>query len=248
EKSFQAVIEELRRGNSYLVNLTFPTKVTVNFSLKEVFERCRAPYKLLFKDQFVVFSPEQFVEIRENILRTFPMKGTIDANLPRAAERILEDEKERAEHVTVVDLLRNDVGRVARRVTVPRFRFLSEIRTHEGRLLQVSSEIRGRLDPAWHERLGDILCAMLPAGSVTGAPKQKTVEIIRRVEPYERGYYTGVFGVYDGTRLDSAVMIRFLERDGKRAFVYKSGGGITADSMAEKEYREMLEKVYVPIN
>ncbi len=87
---------------------------------------------------------------------------------------------------------------------------------------------------------------LLPAGSISGAPKKKTVEIIQRVEQYDRGYYTGIFGYFDGTNLDSAVAIRYIEKDGEE-LVFKSGGGITFQSDWKKEYDEMLNKVYVPI-
>jgi para-aminobenzoate synthetase component 1 len=245
-RAFNLVREELRQGNTYLVNLTFPTPVTTNLTLEEIFVHSRAPYKLFFKDRFVVFSPEEFVVIRGNRISTCPMKGTISAALPDARRRLLENKKELAEHVTVVDLLRNDLGMVARRIAVARWRYVDEVRTHEGRLLQASTEIVGELEAGWQNRLGDILRLLLPAGSVTGAPKKKTVEIIRRVETYERGFYTGVFGVFDGRDLASGVMIRFLERSGG-GLVYKSGGGITMDSEVNAEYRELTEKVYVPI-
>jgi para-aminobenzoate synthetase component I len=247
ENAFCQVQDELRRGNTYLVNLTFPTPVETNLGLLEIFDGSRAPYKLYFKDRFVSYSPEEFVTIRDNAIRTCPMKGTIRSDIPGAREKILNDIKETAEHVTVVDLLRNDLGMVSRGVTVERWRYLDEVRTGAGALLQVSTAISGRLDPDWPDRLGDILSALLPAGSVTGAPKKKTVEIIRRVETYERGYYTGIFGVFDGREVKSGVLIRFLERAADGGLAYKSGGGITIDSRAADEYRELVEKVYVPV-
>ncbi|MBN2351678.1 MAG: aminodeoxychorismate synthase component I [Spirochaetales bacterium] len=246
-RAFSLVRDELRRGNTYLVNLTFPTPVETNLRLEEIFLHSRALYKLLFRERFVVFSPEEFVSVRGNRIATRPMKGTIDATLTDAGERLLGDPKELAEHITVVDLLRNDLGRVARRIAVDRFRYIDEVVTHEGRLLQASTEISGELDDAWPDRLGDLLRALLPAGSVTGAPKKRTVEIIRSVEAYDRGYYTGVFGVFDGRDLASGVMIRFIERDAAGGLVFKSGGGITMDSDPAAEYREMVDKVYVPI-
>jgi len=88
---------------------------------------------------------------------------------------------------------------------------------------------------------------MLPAGSVTGAPKKETVRIIRESEKYNRGWYTGIFGVFDGRNLDSAVMIRFIEND-SGTMCYKSGGGITFMSNAESEYKELIGKVYVPVS
>ena len=87
---------------------------------------------------------------------------------------------------------------------------------------------------------------MLPAGSVTGAPKEKTVQIIRETEPFERGFYTGICGYFDGESLDSAVMIRFIEKTDNE-MVFRSGGGITARSDASSEYLEMIDKVYVPV-
>ena len=166
--------------------------------------------------------------------------------MPDAKEVLLRDEKEAAEHATITDLIRNDLSRVASEVTVTRYRYLDELHTHCGRLLQMSSEIRGRLPENYHEKLGSLFFELLPAGSITGAPKKKTVEIIREAETYDRGFYTGVMGYFDGKNLDSAVMIRFLEHtDG--GFVYKSGGGITFRSTARSEYEEMIQKIYVPI-
>ena len=86
---------------------------------------------------------------------------------------------------------------------------------------------------------------LLPACSITGAPKVKTCEIIREAEKYERGFFTGVFGIFDGVKLESAVMIRFIENT-SNGLVYKSGGGITCFSNAKKEYQEMIDKVYIP--
>ena len=174
------------------------------------------------------------------------MKGTIDASLPNARERILADKKEEAEHATIVDLIRNDLSQVASEVTVSRYRYIDELQTNRGRLLQVSSEIRGKLPEDWKASLGDILFRLLPAGSITGAPKKKTMQIISEAETYERGFYTGVMGYFDGSSLDSAVMIRFVEQEGDRMY-FKSGGGITCRSEVESEYHEMKQKVYVPI-
>ena len=174
------------------------------------------------------------------------MKGTIDATLPDAERLLLNNEKELAEHFTIVDLIRNDLSMVAKNVKVDRFRYIDHIKTHRHELLQMSSEISGELPENYHERIGDILFEVLPAGSVSGAPKKKTVEIIRAAEQYERGYYTGIFGIFDGENIDSGVMIRFIEQttDG---LIYKSGGGITAKSNFEEEYQELIDKIYVPL-
>jgi para-aminobenzoate synthetase component 1 len=175
------------------------------------------------------------------------MKGTIDARIPNAKSILLSDKKEEAEHITIVDLIRNDLSQVATNITVSRFRYIEELKTNQKNLLQVSSEISGQLYDDYHSRLGEILVALLPAGSVSGAPKPKTLEVIREAEGEDRGYYTGVFGYYDGEKLDSAVMIRYIEKPNDQ-FFYRSGGGITTQSNAMQEYKEAIDKIYVPVN
>ena len=245
-KGFDNVMRHIRHGNSFLTNLTFPTPVETNLSFEEIFHRSTAPYKLLLPAKCVVFSPEIFVKITDGQIASYPMKGTIDAAIPDAANQILNDHKETAEHNTIVDLIRNDLSMVAKNVHVSRFRYINEVQTHEKTLLQVSSEISGDLPSDYISNLGNIMATLLPAGSISGAPKQKTVEMIRESEIDERGYYTGVFGIFDGHNLDSAVMIRYIAQENGR-MVFHSGGGITVFSEPQKEYQEMIDKVYVPI-
>jgi para-aminobenzoate synthetase component I len=245
-KAFNKVSYHIHRGDTYLLNLTFPTHIRTNYSLQQLFHASRAPYKLLFHDDFVVFSPEIFIRIDNARISGFPMKGTIDAGIPGAEKLILEDKKELYEHNTIVDLIRNDLAMVATGITVKRFRYIDRLKTNMKDLLQVSSEITGTLPENWNCLLGDILMTLLPAGSVTGAPKQKTVEIIHDAESGDRGFYTGVCGYFDGYSLDSAVMIRFVEKRPEGMF-FRSGGGITFLSDPEAEYRELIDKVYVPV-
>jgi len=245
-KAFDTVMANLYAGNSYLLNLTFPTRIETNYSLKEIFGASRAKYKLYYDEKFVVFSPETFIRIDNDMIYSFPMKGTISEKVENAAEVILNDPKESAEHATIVDLIRNDLSIVSKNVKVEAYRYIERINTHEQTLLQVSSRISGRLPGNYTETLGDLLFKLLPAGSVTGAPKRKTVEIIKNAEISPRGYYTGIFGIFDGRNLDSAVMIRFIEKfDGE--YYFRSGGGITHMSNPESEYQELIDKVYVPI-
>lgn len=244
-KAFNYVQKELNLGHSYLVNLTFPARIDLNVSLKDVFHYSNAPFKILYKGGFVVFSPERFIRITSGRIRTHPMKGTISADIENAREKILNDQKERAEHATIVDLLRNDISKFATRVRVERFRYIDRIKSNQGNLLQVSSEIIGDLPHNYDALLGNIIFSLLPAGSVTGAPKPKTLEIIQKAENYNRGFYTGIAGYYDGNTLDSCVLIRFIEKEDQH-YVYKSGGGITSQSNAEKEYQELIDKIYVP--
>jgi para-aminobenzoate synthetase component 1 len=246
-RQFDVVMRHLERGDSFLTNLTVSTPVTLSHSLSELFHLARARYKLMLRDELLVFSPETFVQIRDGWIRTFPMKGTISAASPHAAEIILSDIKEMSEHVTVVDLLRNDLSMVATGVHVKRFRYIDEIRTHDGSLLQVSSEIEGKVMDVYKERLGDLLTCILPAGSICGAPKPATLKVIREAEMSDRGYYTGVCGYFDGKVFDSGVMIRYIEqRDG--GWFFRSGGGITTQSDVAKEYQETLDKIYVPVH
>lgn len=246
EKKFDFLQENIKAGNSYLLNLTSKTKIETSYTLDKIYEKAKAKYKLKFFDEFVCFSPEKFVEIKNNKIYTHPMKGTIDSNITDAKEKILSDKKEMAEHVMVVDLLRNDLGIVANKIRVEDFRYIDKINAGKKELLQVSSKISGQLNENWNENLGEILTSLLPAGSITGTPKKKTIELLKQVEGYDREFYTGVFGVYDGTNFNSAVMIRFIQKEEDGTLFYKSGGGITCDSNASLEYQELLDKIYLP--
>ncbi len=246
KKAMEQILEEIRSGNTYLLNLTFRTPVKSDFSLKEIFTYARAKFKLYFKDEFICFSPEMFVETKGNTIATYPMKGTIDADLPNARESILSNEKEMAEHVMIVDLMRNDLGIIGTDVKVEKFRYVDKIKAGNKELFQVSSKITAILPENWRDEVGTMFEKILPAGSITGTPKRSTMEIIEKVENYERGFYTGVFGIFDGESLRSGVMIRFIEKKGN-SFIYKSGGGITIDSDAQSEYEELIDKVYLPL-
>jgi len=246
-ENFEEVVRHLKAGNSFLTNLTFPSKITAPMiDLNTVYKAAHAPYKLLYRDKFVCFSPECFVKIENDHIYSYPMKGTIDANLNHAAALLLSDPKEQQEHNTIVDLIRNDLSMVAKEVTVTKFRYLEKIATANGELLQTSSEIRGKLPADWRSHFGELLLSMLPAGSISGAPKQKTGEIIKKAERYKRGFYTGIFCIFDGKTIDSAVAIRFIERQNDGTFWYKSGGGITHRSTVKEEYIELLKKIYIP--
>lgn len=246
KKKFDIVHKGLKEGYSYLTNLTIKTPVSFNLTLEEIFFQSNASYKVLYPNKFVCFSPERFVKIAEKTISTNPMKGTIDANIPDAEQIILNDYKETAEHNTIVDLLRNDLSIIADNVRVNRFRYIDRIRTNKNDILQVSSEITGTLREENYLNYGDIIFGMLPAGSISGAPKEATRRIIQDAEKEPRGYYTGVCGYYDGNELDSAVIIRYIENDDNQ-YHFRSGGGITAYSDCEEEYKEVLEKIYLPI-
>lgn len=274
ERSFNIVKSNIMAGNSYLTNLTCRVPVSCNLSLEEIFHRAKGKYKLLLRRKrtltpFVCFSPETFVRIKGGRIYSYPMKGTLDASLPNAEKQLMEDRKEAAEHATIVDLIRNDLSRVAENVRVDKYRYFDVLHTNKGDILQTSSEISGRLPEDYPHHLGEILDAQLPAGSITGAPKDKTMQIIQEAEGYDRGFYTGIMGIYDQGELNSAVMIRFIEEetspvdfeaDGEKNFkaskgkgdeasrklYFKAGGGITSKSDCRKEYEEVIQKIYLP--
>ena len=279
ERSFNIVKSNIMAGNSYLTNLTCRVPVSCNLSLEDIFHRAKGKYKLLLRRKrnltpFVCFSPETFVRIKGGRIYSYPMKGTLDASLPDAEKQLMEDRKEAAEHATIVDLIRNDLSRVAENVRVDKYRYIDVLHTNKGDILQTSSEISGRLPEDYPHHLGEILDAQLPAGSITGAPKDKTMQIIQEAEGYDRGFYTGIMGIYDQGELNSAVMIRFIEEetspvdfetDGEKNFkakegkasegkepkasrklYFKAGGGITSKSDCRKEYEEVIQKIYLP--
>lgn len=239
------VVHQAHLGNTYLANLTIETPLDTNLTLRQIFETSSARYKLWVKDTFTCFSPEIFVRIQGREIATYPMKGTIDAADPLALQTILNDPKESAEHATIVDLLRNDLALVSEKVKVRRYRYAEKIQTNQGAILQMSSEIVGQLPEDWPCHVGEILSTLLPAGSITGAPKKKTCQIIHDVENYDRTFYTGIMGYFDGKTLDTGVMIRYIEQR-EAQFYFKAGGGITHKSKALLEYNEVKQKTALP--
>ncbi|WP_052078947.1 chorismate-binding protein [Spirochaeta lutea] len=293
-RGFEIVQDHLRRGNSFLVNLTYPTPITLSGAsrpLDALVRQSGAPCRLTVGDlrissrSFSVFSPERFVTIRGNRISSFPMKGTRRIPGPGADPQITDPDtlrcsalgslmtspKEQAEHRTVVDLIRNDLGISAHRVWVDSYRFSQVIRTGDSELVTTSSRICGALEEGWSARAGDILTSQLPAGSVSGAPKAKTLEIIRAAELDDRGFYCGVAGVWlppdrgagrrsgpggglapaegegTGPSLESWVLIRYIEQVGD-AYAFRSGGGITIYSDVWEEYRELVDKIAIPVS
>lgn len=247
QKGFGIVQNHLKLGDSYLINYTCETPIETNLSLEEIFYRSEAKYKVLLPKNFTFFSPETFVEIKNQEIFTHPMKGTIEASVPNAIDELKNSVKEKAEHYTVVDLLRNDLSMVADWVQLDEFQRIDFLKTRNKNLYAMSSEISGKVKPEFQNKIGRLMKTLLPAGSILGAPKPKTLEIILESETYERGFYTGVCGYFDGENLDSCVMIRFIQQNGKN-LTFRSGGGITHLSKLADEYQEMKNKIYVPIH
>jgi len=193
--------------------------------------------------QVVGASPEMLVRLVGDEITYRPIAGTRPRGATEAEDRALEadllaDEKERAEHVMLVDLGRNDVGRVAEYGSVE----VTDLMVVErySHVMHLVSTIRGRRRPD-KDRF-DVLAACFPAGTVTGAPKIRAMEIIDELEPTRRGLYAGaiLYADYSGN-LDSCIVIRTaLVRDG-RAYI-QAGAGIVADSVPEREYQETVSK------
>lgn len=256
QQQFSSLFAHLKAGTITVANLTCKSKVVTSLTLKEIFYQAKAPYRLWLYNQknsrqnepleFVSFSPEPFLNLKGKMIQSFPMKGTIDATLPKAKQQLLENLKEKKEHDQTVQETIQSIALVAKEVHIARHRFITPVQTHQGLIYQMSSEVRGRLINNFHEHLGSIFFKLLPASSITGSPRATAFSILKTIETYDRGFYTGVAGYYDGKKVESFVLIRFLETIGGDTF-FKSGGGITRESDPTLEYNEMCQKIYAPI-
>lgn len=233
---FNKLKSYLDSGEIKVANLTTKFKLKDTLDLIDIFNSSNAKYKLYYKDKFVCFSPETYIKIIDNKIHAYPMKGT-----GYDSQKILNSSKEQEEHKIVVDLMIEELSAVAKDVRVARYRFVDKV----GKIYQTSSEIVGDLELDWREKLGDLFRSMLPATSILGSPKVSAREIIDKIENYDRGFYSGVFGIFDGVSVNSCVLIRFIEKiDGE--IYFKTGSGVTKDSILENEFSELLSKVYIP--
>jgi para-aminobenzoate synthetase/4-amino-4-deoxychorismate lyase len=246
ESKIACIHEYLKAGDTYQVNFTDridgALEVEPLTAYNTLLKRQPVPFAAFLNlrpGPILSFSPELFYRIAEGRITVRPMKGTwprgSTPELDRKAEQELRnDEKNRSEHVMIVDLMRNDIGKVCEMGTV-RVESIFDVERY-ATLLQmtatVSGQIRGELTPT------TIFRNLFPSGSITGAPKHRTMEIIRELEAEPRGVYTGSIGYFapDGTACFN-VAIRTLSLMGER-FVMGVGGGITVGSLAEEEFRE----------
>jgi anthranilate synthase component 1 len=188
-------------------------------------------------------SPEIMVRVEGDRVTIRPLAGTRrrgadEEEDDRLAAELLADPKERAEHIMLVDLGRNDVGRVAQYGSVQ----LSDVMTVErySHVMHLCSTVSGRLQPG--KTAFDALRSCLPAGTLSGAPKVRAMEIIDELEPYRRGPYGGAVGYIDfGGNMDTCITLRTLVLKGQTAYL-QAGAGIVADSVPEAEYEETLNK------
>lgn len=238
----------LIRGYTYQINYTFPINFEYRGDALDLYlgmrDRQPTDFQAFLKteqDSIISFSPELFFSIRDGVIRTRPMKGTIargrdDAEDQAQRECLLSSEKTRAENLMIVDLLRNDLGRIGANIRVPQLFTIESYPT----LFQMTSTVEADLTPGlgWQS----IFEALFPCGSVTGAPKIKSMEIIRELEPASRGVYTGAIGfISPGGEACFNVAIRTAVLTGSMG-VLGVGGGIVYDSDSRSEYNEALLK------
>jgi anthranilate synthase component 1 len=251
EASVLRAKEEIAAGEVFQVVLSRRDHGRCEGDLMAFYEQLRwvnpSPY-MYFIDfggrKVVGSSPETLLNVQGDRVTTFPIAGTrpLGRNLEerrRLREELLADEKERAEHNMLVDLARNDVGRVCRfgTVAVPEYMTVEEF----SHVQHIVSKVVGQLKPG-HDAL-DALAALFPAGTVTGAPKLRAMEIIEALEPSRRGPYAGIVG-YMGLNgnMDTAISIRTLMANGRDIEV-QAGAGIVADSDPGKEWMETEHKL-----
>ncbi|MBP3543826.1 MAG: anthranilate synthase component I family protein, partial [Lachnospiraceae bacterium] len=194
-------------------------------------------------------SPETLVKLEDGVLHTFPLAGTRprgkDEEEDMALEQeLLSDEKECAEHNMLVDLGRNDLGKISKFGTVLVENYMSIERYSH--VMHIGSTVRGEIRE--DKNALDAVDAVLPAGTLSGAPKLRAMEIINELEDNKRGIYGGAIGYIDFTgNLDTCIAIRIAFKKNGKVFI-RSGAGIVADSVPEKEYQECINKAKAVVN
>lgn len=249
--AIKKIKEEIAKGNTYEVNYTYDFDVPFDGDELDLFNfllsKQKTPYNFYIKNQYdtvLSFSPELFFEMQNNHILTKPMKGTIHRGKDKKEDKNLieflkNDIKNRAENVMIVDLLRNDLGRIAKVGTVNVSK-LFEIETHKT-LHQMTSQIEADLKE--NTTFFDIFKAIFPCGSITGAPKISTMKVISHVEKGERNIYCGAIGMISPKETIFSVPIRILQKTNEQnKFKYRVGGAIVWDSNAQEEWEETLTK------
>lgn len=252
ERAVARIIDYIHAGDIFQANLSqrFETRLAPGDDAYALYLRLRsaspAPFSSFFNfggGAIVSSSPERFLACRDGIVETKPIKGTRPRGITpeedqRMANALLHSEKDRAENVMIVDLLRNDISRVCADHSV-RVEKLCELESFAN-VHHLVSTVRGKLRQG--RTSADLLAACFPGGSVTGAPKRRAMEIIAELEPTTRGPYCGAIGYLgaDGG-MDTSVAIRTMVVTGDRV-TFQAGGGIVADSDPAAEYKETLAK------
>jgi len=248
--SVHKIKEQIKYGNTYQINYTVQAHFTIKKTVSEIFTALlyqqSAEYICLFNDNgriIISFSPELFFEVscNDNKIKSKPMKGTIKRGVnldsdKQQYELLRRSEKDQAENIMIVDLLRNDLGKISKYNTV----FTEnqyEIKKYES-LYQMVTTVNGELKTISFKK---IIENIFPCGSITGAPKRKTMEIISWLEKEPRGIYTGTIGFFTKDNWIFNVPIRTIELNGNKGKI-GIGSGIVWDSQPENEYEEVLLK------
>lgn len=250
ENNVERIREYIREGDIFQAVLSQRLSTRINVPPFQVYRALRAVnpspymYYLNFGRQRIVgASPESLVRVEDGVVETRPIAGTrprgdAEEEDRRLAEELLADEKERAEHIMLVDLGRNDIGRVSEGGSVE----VNELMAVEkySHVMHIVSNVRGRLRPGMDAY--DALRGAFPAGTLSGAPKIRAMEIIEELEGVRRGVYGGAVGYFSFSgNMDMAIAIRTLYIDGDRAYL-GVGAGIVADSVPTSEYQETINK------
>jgi len=260
KEHFEAAVEKAKEyitaGDIFQVVLSKRYQFQIKGSLIPFYQSLRSinpsPYMYYYKSgerQIVGSSPEMLVRVDNRMVETFPIAGTKPntedpSENKRLAQELLADPKERAEHVMLVDLARNDLGRISKygSVHVPEFMKVHQYSHVQHIVSQVVGNLRDELQSY------DALRAVFPAGTVSGAPKVRAMEIIDELEPSRRGPYAGAVGYFSfNGNADFAITIRTLFADGNQAYI-QAGAGIVADSVPEREWFETDHKAKALMN
>ncbi|NLE36858.1 MAG: anthranilate synthase component I [Pirellulaceae bacterium] len=250
EAAVEKCVEYIRAGDIFQVVPSQRLEVPIHTHPFEIYRTLRvvnpSPFMFYVRTPSVTLvgsSPEVMVRVVDGVVTVRPLAGTRcrgadEDDDQRLADELLADPKERAEHVMLVDLGRNDVGRVAQYGTVR----LDDVMTIErySHVMHITSNVSGRLRPGM--TAFDALQACLPAGTVSGAPKVRAMEIIDEVEPHRRGPYAGAVGYVDfNGNMDTCIALRTIVVQDDKAYV-QAGAGVVADSVPEAEWNETLNK------
>ena len=250
EAAVQRCIDFIRAGDIFQVVISQRLSIPIEAEPFEIYRTLRvinpSPFMFFLRTPEVTLvgsSPEIMCRVIDGQVTLRPLAGTrprgnTDEEDRRLAEELLADPKERAEHVMLVDLGRNDVGRIARYGSVK----LTDVMTIErySHVMHITSNVTGEMAPG--KDAFDALQACLPAGTVSGAPKVRAMEIIDQLEPHRRGPYAGAVGYFDyGGNMDTCIALRTIVIQNGMAYV-QAGAGIVADSVPELEYKETLNK------
>ena len=251
KNAIKKIKKEISLGNTYEVNYTCGFNINTSSAPEEIFYNLihsqNTPYCALIKNKYediVSLSPELFFKKNGNNILTKPMKGTIKRGLDAKQDKKLKlflqtDKKNRAEKVMIVDLLRNDLAKIAKVGSVEATK-LFDIETYET-LHQMSSEIVAQLPK--NIKYWDIFNSLFPCGSITGAPKISTMKIIDKLEKGKRDVYCGAIGYIYKDFSEFSVPIRIMQKNhSKNVYRYRAGGAIVWDSRYDDEWREVILK------